>query len=125
MRPASESRVSAETLRAAAMALSTRTDGSCRPRSIWLRYGLETWVRSAISRSERLARRRWERMNAPSASRWSCQGSSRATTTTLIVEVGSGLRLGRQDGGHLGGEVALGGEQLGGEVEAVLHLCRG
>ena len=38
-----------------AMACTTRIDGSCSPRSSWLRYGFETLARSAICRSDRLA----------------------------------------------------------------------
>ena len=40
--PASASSVSAERPSAAAIEVSTRTDGACSPRSIWLRYGFDT-----------------------------------------------------------------------------------
>ena len=80
--PACVSSVSAERLSARAIDWSTRTEGSWRPRSSWLRYGLETCARSAIWRSDRLASWRWARMNAPSAWSWSSR--------SVVIAVGRG-----------------------------------
>src|SRR5690242_14578564 len=66
-RPAWVRSVSADTLSASESRRSTRTDGWCSPRSIWLRYGLERRVRSASWRRVRLALLRRSRMYAPSA----------------------------------------------------------
>src|SRR5215469_9805215 len=74
-RPACASRVSAETFSASEISRITRTDGWCRPRSIWLRYGLDSLVRSASCRSERLASLRLLRMKAPSACIWESHDS--------------------------------------------------
>ena len=53
--PTWRSNVSVERSSARPIDCSTRTDGSWSPRSSWLRYGLDTCVRSASWRSERLA----------------------------------------------------------------------
>src|SRR5580704_17360065 len=143
MRPAWVMSVSAETLSAPEMALSTRTEGWCRPRSTWLRYGLDRWVSSASWRSDRLAIRRWVRMKAPSASRCDSHGSFTATSwlSQTIVRGSSGLCraaayrvrvgllaglglavLGRGQGlHHVLGELALAGQELLGEVVRVGH----
>src|SRR3989442_10581068 len=85
-RPACDSSVSADTLRARAMERSTRTEGSWRPRSIWLKYGLETLVRSASSRSESWASLRCERMRLPSDSSCDFHGSASTTPPTVSEE---------------------------------------
>src|SRR5215467_1434335 len=79
-RPASASSVSAETLSASASSRNTRTDGWCRPRSIWLRYGLDRLVRSASWRSDRFASLRWLRMKLPSAFIWASHASVTVTS---------------------------------------------
>src|SRR6266568_5535856 len=83
IRPAWAISVSAETLSASEMALSTRTDGWCRPRSTWLRYGLDRLVSSASWRSDRLARLRCSRMKAPSTSR--CASHMSVTAPPLLT----------------------------------------
>jgi len=50
-----------ERLRASAKDLITLMDGWCRPRSIWLRYGLDTLVSSASWRRLSWASWRWLR----------------------------------------------------------------
>ena len=82
IRPAWAISVSAETLSALEIALSTRTDGWCKPRSTWLRYGLDRLVSSASWRSDRFARLRCSWMKAPSASRCASHGS---VTTHLLL----------------------------------------
>src|SRR4029077_11909856 len=140
MRPAWAISVSADTLSASEICLSTRTEGWCRPRSIWLRYGFDRWVSSASWRRDRLAIRRWVRMNAPSASRCDSHGSFTATSwlsQTIVrgssglcraaayrvrVRLLAGLVLGRGQGlHHVLGELALAGQQLLGEVVRVGH----
>ena len=101
--PACVSSVSAETLSARAIDCSTRTEGSWRPRSSWLRYGLETWARSAICRSDRLASWRWARMNAPSEWSWSSRsvviaGPSRRGDSRF----GGGYRTGSRGANWIG-----------------------
>src|SRR5580693_2328003 len=143
MRPAWAISVSADRLSASEICLSTRTEGWCRPRSIWLRYGFDRWVSSASWRRDRLAIRRWVRMNAPSASRWDSHGSFMATSwlSQTIVRGSAGFPvlprrgflvallgglglavLGRGQGlHHVLGELALAGQQLLGEVVRVGH----
>src|SRR5580700_1654172 len=143
IRPAWAISVSADRLSASEICLSTRTEGWCRPRSIWLRYGFDRWVSSASWRRDRLAIRRWVRMNAPSASRWDSHGSVTATSwfsqtivrgsagipvlprrgflVALLAGLGRGV-LGRGQGlHHVLGELALAGQQLLGEVVRVGH----
>src|SRR5436190_110384 len=148
IRPAWVISVSAETLSAPEMALSTRTEGWCRPRSTWLRYGLDRLVSSASWRSDRLARLRCSRMKAPSASRCASHGSVMAapplTVLLSIVRASTGVPglartvtcwclrgyLGAVLGGRgqrarrledFLGELALAGEQLLGEVVTAGH----
>src|SRR4029077_11631720 len=85
IRPAWARSVSAETLSAPESALSTRTDGWCRPRSTWLRYGVDRLVSSASWRSDRLARLRCSRMKAPSASRCASHGSVMAAPPLAVL----------------------------------------
>src|SRR5438045_1758316 len=148
IRPAWASSVSAETFRAPESALSTRTDGWCRPRSTWLRYGLDRLVSSASWRSDRLARLRCSRMKAPSASRCASHGSVMAapppTVLLSIVRASTGVPglartvtcwcLRGYFGAVLGGrgqrarrledflgELALAGQELLGEVVGAGH----
>src|SRR5215831_13798028 len=79
-RPASASSVSADTLSASASSRKTRTDGWCRPRSIWLRYGFERLVSSASWRSDRFASLRWLWMKLPRAFIWASHASVMVTT---------------------------------------------
>src|SRR5436305_353620 len=112
IRPAWVISVSAETLSAPEMALSTRTDGWCRPRSTWLRYGLDRLVSSASWRSDRLARLRCSRMKAPSASRCASHGSVMAAPPPTVL-----LSIVRASTGVPG----LAREQLLGEVVTTGH----
>src|SRR5580704_9579450 len=143
MRPAWAISVSADRLSASESCLSTRTEGWCKPRSIWLRYGFDRWVSSASWRRDRLAIRRWVRIKAPSASRWDSHGSVTATSwfSRTIVRGSAGIPvlprrgflvgllaglglavLGRGQGlDHVLGEPALAGQQLLGEVVRVGH----
>jgi len=95
--PASANSVSADRPNAAAMALRTRSDGSCRPRSIWLRYGLDTALRAASSRSDICASWRCDRMNAPNICRWAAQASSSATPNSFSDKEGAGQRYPRRE----------------------------
>src|SRR5438552_8980769 len=143
IRPAWARSVSAETLSAPESALSTRTDGWCRPRSTWLRYGLDRLVSSASWRSERLARLRCSRMKAPSASRCASHGSvmapplldakystrkprrtGAAAHVTYLCLLGAVLGARGQRARRLEdflGELALAGQELLGEVVGAGH----
>src|SRR6516164_3540838 len=79
-RPASASSVSADKLSASASNRRTRTDGWCRPRSIWLRYGFERLVSSASWRSDRFASLRWLRIKLPRVFIWASQASVMVTS---------------------------------------------
>src|SRR5579863_410220 len=114
-RPACMSSVSADTLRASDSSFSTRTEGWCRPRSTWLRYGWDTLVISATWRGERWARARWLRMNAPSASAWAAHGSLISHLRPLednsrrtVPVAGAVRRMTRRGGGLLRGRRLLG-----------------
>src|ERR1700750_2753161 len=144
IRPAWVISVSAETLSAPEMALSTRTEGWCRPRSPWLRYGLDRLVSSASWRSDRLARLRCSRMKAPSASRCASHGSVMAPPPGLVLSIvrespgvpglartatcwcllGAVLGARGQRARRLEdflGELALAGQELLGEVVGASH----
>src|ERR1700733_9426229 len=82
IRPACARSVSADRSSPSEIALSTRTDGWCRPRSTWLRYGFDKLVSSASWRSDRFAILRWVRMKAPSASRCPFHGSVTVTSSS-------------------------------------------
>src|ERR1700744_2658351 len=110
IRPACARSVSAERLSASEIALSTRTDGWCRPRSTWLRYGFDRLVSSASWRSERVAILRWVRMKAPSASRWACHGA--VTVTSSPTENYSTRRHRNPVPPRTGADALLGGRVL-------------
>src|SRR5262245_31146217 len=82
--PACSSSSSGVNPSAAAIACTTRIDGSWSPRSTWLKYGFETCDISAIWRSDRLASLRCARMNAPRACSCSSRSSTERHGTTLI-----------------------------------------
>src|SRR3954454_23497879 len=136
---------------ACAREVSTRNEGSCRPRSTWLRYGLETRASSASWRSDKPASWRWARRNSPSR----CEGESVTWTScrldtgrrvneangragwatrpfTLDVRSGGALRLGgrsRDRGageglGELAGEVLLEAHGAGDEGVATVEVGR-
>src|SRR3954452_23913316 len=117
---------------ACAREVSTRNDGSCRPRSTWLREGLETRASPAGGGSDKPASWRWARRNSPSR----CEGESVTWTScrldtgrrvneangrggwagrpfTVDVRSACALRLGRRSRDHRAGE-GLG--ELAGEV---------
>src|SRR5581483_9496295 len=121
-RPTWARSVSVERARALAMALMTRMDGSWRPRSSWLRKGVETVASSASSRSESLASCRWVRTKLPNASSWVLQGSAGSAmphfypfSARVVVEAAADLAAQQPGLDHAG-------QQRGRSVERLLEL---
>src|SRR5438309_11682267 len=102
--------VSAEMRRALAICWRISADGLRRPRSIWLRYGLEMPAMSESLRSDRRATLRCSRMNSP-RSRIRDWMSSIATAKGYASCLGRGsyrhqpLAQGGEDLGHVGVEL--------------------
>ena len=119
IRPACSNKVSADTFNASAIDLRTRTDGSCSPRSTWLRYGLET-----SGQRRQLSQRQVGHLSLRTDER--PQQGLLATCCHRLFRVhhhhepgcGSGRLFGDEDAGQLQGKVALSTEQVGGEVDS-------